>query len=80
MQSLERIRKTDRKRSSQPVSQKRNFGEAQSSFLLNFGQGGVDLCSTRYVASSLNLPFENAKCVYPVNNLRRNIHLKEDIH
>lgn len=61
-----RIRKTDRKKSSQLVSQRRNFGKAQSIFLLNFGQrgGGVDLCSTRYAASSLNLPFENAKCVY----------------
>lgn len=51
-------------------------------FLLNFGGrgGGWDLRSNRYVASNLNLPFENAKCVYPVNNLRKNIHLKEDIH
>lgn len=64
------------------VGQRRKFGEGQGICLLNFGGrgDGWDFCSTRYAASSLNLPFENAKCVYPVNNLRKNIHLKEDIH
>lgn len=64
-------------------SQRRNFGEAQSILLLNFrGRGAVGgiYVQLGMQASSLNLPFENAKCVYPVNNLRKNIHLKEDIH
>ena len=60
------------------------LGEAQTNYFLTLdrvGDGEVGaLCSTRSAASSLNLPFENAKCVYPVNNLRKNIHLKEDIH
>lgn len=78
MQSSRRIRKTSQERGSQLVSQRRNFGETQSNFFLTLGKGGLP--STRSAASCLNLPFENAKCVYSVNNLRRNIHLKEDIH
>lgn len=72
-----------RKWGSQLERQRTNFGGSPNYFLTldGVGDGGVGaLRSTRSAASSLNLPFENAKCVYPVNNLRKNIHLKEDVH